>query len=85
MSMVNVSPKGQLVIPAYLRKKYGIKAPGRAIITEKDGQIVIIPAPSDPIKEARGMLKAKKSLTKSHATYVQEEHRLEENHEQQLP
>jgi len=85
MTIVNVSPKGQLVIPSHLRRKYGIKAPGRAFITEKEGQIVIVPAPTDPVAESRGMLKAKQSLTKMHAAYKQDERKLEETHERRLP
>ncbi|WP_257611998.1 AbrB/MazE/SpoVT family DNA-binding domain-containing protein, partial [Neomoorella thermoacetica] len=52
--MVKISAKGQLVIPALLRRKYGLQAPGRALIIEKEGQIIITPAPSDPVIEARG-------------------------------
>ncbi|MGI9860460.1 AbrB/MazE/SpoVT family DNA-binding domain-containing protein [Moorella naiadis] len=85
MPMVKISAKGQLVIPALLRRKYGLQAPGRALIIEKEGQIIITPAPSDPVIEARGMLKGKPSLTSTYASYKQEERRLEEKHEQRLP
>lgn len=44
MPTLRASQKGQLVIPAYLRRKYGIQAPGRAVITEKDGKIIVVPA-----------------------------------------
>lgn len=85
MAIVKISPKGQMVIPSNLRQKYGIQAPGRALITEKEGQIVIVPAPADPVTGARGMLKSKQSLTKEHTRYKQEERRLEETHERRLP
>jgi len=85
MSTVMISTKGQIVIPSHLRQKYGIKAPGRALITEKDGQIVIVPLPTDPIVGARGMLKSDQSLAESQAAYKQEERRLEEDHEERLP
>ncbi|WP_258359446.1 AbrB/MazE/SpoVT family DNA-binding domain-containing protein [Moorella sulfitireducens] len=85
MPTVKVSAKGQVVIPAQLRQKYGLQAPGRAIITEKEGQIVITPAPVDPVKDARGMLKGKQSLIKTHTAYKREERKLEEDHERQLP
>jgi len=81
MPTVKISGKGQLVIPSHLRKKYGIQAPGRAMVTESEGRIVIIPAPDDPVAGARGMLKSKRSLTKTHASYKQKERKLEENHE----
>jgi AbrB family looped-hinge helix DNA binding protein len=85
MPTVKISAKGQVVIPSYLRRKHGIQAPGRALITEKNGKIVIIPAPADPVAGARGMLKSKQSLTKEHAVYKREERKLEEDHEQRLP
>ncbi len=85
MSTVMISTKGQIVIPSHLRQKYGIKAPGRALITEKDGQIVIVPLPADPIVGARGMLKSDHSLAESQAAYKQEERQLEEDHEERLP
>ncbi|KYH32538.1 AbrB/MazE/SpoVT family DNA-binding domain-containing protein [Neomoorella mulderi] len=85
MPTVKISAKGQVVIPAHLRQKYGLQARGRAIITEKEGQIIITPAPADPVRGARGMLKAKQSLTKTHAAYKREERKLEEDHERQLP
>ena len=84
MPTVKISAKGQMVIPSYLRRKYGIQAPGRALVTEKDGQIIIISAPADSVAGARGMLKSKQSLTKTHTAYKQEEHKLEEAHERRL-
>lgn len=85
MAIIKISPKGQLVIPSYLRKKYGLQAPGRALITEREGQIIIVPVPVDLVTGARGMLKAKRTLTKTHAAYKQEERKLEETHERRLP
>lgn len=85
MPIIRVSQKGQLVIPAYLRRKYGIQAPGRAMIAENDGKIVIAPAPSDPVSGGRGMLKAEKRLAETHDAYKREESELEEIHERNLP
>lgn len=58
-----VSAKGWVVIPAPLRRKYGIE-PGMMVeIEDADGKIVIFPGSRDPIKEARGMLAGGPSLT----------------------
>lgn len=57
MGSVLVSKKGQVVIPAPLRKKYGIEPATKVEITEIDNKICIIPLPDSPIKGARGMLK----------------------------
>jgi AbrB family looped-hinge helix DNA binding protein len=65
MSVVKVSQKGQIVIPSPLRKKYGIHPQSEVLITEMNGKIVIIPMLKDPVKEARGLLKGGRSLTKA--------------------
>lgn len=58
-----VSAKGWVVIPARLRRKYGIE-PGTIVeIEDADGKIVVFPRVKDPIKDARGMLAGGPSLT----------------------
>lgn len=52
-----ISSKGQIVIPAALREKYGLKANSLIRVMEMDGHIAVIPIPEDPIKAARGMLR----------------------------
>ena len=61
MSIVQVSTKGQIVIPAELRKKHNIEARGRVEVIEVDNEIVIIPLASDPVLAARGFINLKKS------------------------
>jgi antitoxin PrlF len=39
-----VSPKGQITLPAGLRKKYGIEPGGLVNLVEKDGRLVLAPA-----------------------------------------
>ncbi len=77
MGAIKVTQKGQVVIPAEFRKKYGIKAPGQVLIAEREGHLVIMPMPDDPVAGARGMLKPKEPLAVSHAAYKEEEMRLE--------
>jgi len=58
-----VSAKGWVVIPASLRKKYGIK-PGMTVeIEDGDGKIIIFPGVKDPIEEGYGLLAGGPSLT----------------------
>ena len=52
-----VSPKGQVVIPADLREKYGLDQGTRATWTEEEGRLVLTPMTALRIKEIRGFLK----------------------------
>jgi AbrB family looped-hinge helix DNA binding protein len=58
--------KGQVIIPASLRKKFDIQKGTRVAIMEGEGRVILIkPLPDDPIEASRGMLKGKTSLTKA--------------------
>ncbi|MCL6612574.1 MAG: AbrB/MazE/SpoVT family DNA-binding domain-containing protein [Peptococcaceae bacterium] len=73
--MINkVSSKGQIVIPAHLRAKYGIKANSVVKVTEMDGHIAVVPIPEDPIKAARGMLRGGRPAAR-HMTEIRQEER----------
>jgi AbrB family looped-hinge helix DNA binding protein len=61
MSIVQVSPKGQIVIPANLRKKYNIGPRDKVEVIEFNDEIVIVPIDKDPIKTARGFLNLDRS------------------------
>ncbi len=64
MRTVKTLAKGQLVIPAGLRKKYHI-TPGTALqIFEYGGVIHLVPPVADPIKAALGCLPKRPSLAK---------------------
>ena len=63
MMKAKVSAKGWVVIPAVLRKRFGIK-PGTSIIFQEAGErIVLIPGTKDPVDEFYGKLAGKMSLT----------------------
>ena len=56
MNAVKVLAKGQIVIPASLRKKYNIR-PGRMLkLFEYGDTIYMTPQDDDPVKKARGSL-----------------------------
>jgi AbrB family looped-hinge helix DNA binding protein len=54
--MATVSSKGQIVIPAALRKKFRIKKGTRLAVGERDGQITLTPNPYDALRALRGSL-----------------------------
>lgn len=60
-----VSSKGWVVIPAEIRKRYGIK-PGQEVqfIPEKD-HLTLVPAMEDPVHQTSGKYKGKTSLVKA--------------------
>ncbi len=63
MSTSRVTEKGQVIIPAKLRKKYDIRKGTRVMITEAEGGVIQLkPIPDDPVAASRGILKGKTSL-----------------------
>jgi AbrB family looped-hinge helix DNA binding protein len=63
MESVRVLAKGQIVIPAALRKKYGI-APGAELGIFEYGRLIhIVPPSEDPVASAMGCLPDQPSLT----------------------
>jgi len=63
MMKAKVSAKGWVVIPAVLRKRFGIE-PGTLVeFQEKGERIVLIPGTKDPVDEFYGKLAGKISLT----------------------
>ena len=73
MIVTQVSPKGQILIPKAIREKYGVKPGSKVQILEKSGDLVIKPAPEDPIAEACGFLEGNFSLTEE----LRKEHKKE--------
>ena len=60
-----VSAKGWIVIPAALRRRYGL-TPGTLVIFQEAGdKIIVIPQVSDPIDELYGKLAGGPSLTEA--------------------
>ena len=54
-----VTSKGQVVVPARLRRKFGIKAGTRLNFQEESGRIVVQPVTREYISSFRGILKLK--------------------------
>jgi len=71
---VRISTKGQIVLPAELRKKYDIEAGKEVEILDFGGEIVIVPVPET---KGRGFVKFKRRLDEVIAEYKEEEKRKE--------
>ncbi len=63
MESAYVTSKGQLVVPARLRRKYGIKAGTKICFIERDGEIVFRPITREYIRSVCGMFKTDISMT----------------------
>jgi AbrB family looped-hinge helix DNA binding protein len=57
MQKVTISEKGQIVLPAALRRRYGLQKGDRLAVEEADGAIVLHPMPRHPLLALRGRLK----------------------------
>ncbi len=57
-----VTIKGQIVIPASLRRKYGIKNGTKIIVTDIGDAIVLKPVTEQYLKNLQGSLKGKGGL-----------------------
>ncbi len=62
MSTVKTLAKGQIVIPAEMRKKYHIEPGTELQIMEYGGIIYLVPPVDDPVKAAQGSLPSRPSL-----------------------
>ena len=49
--------KGKILIPALLRRKYGIKKGTRIHVSEENGRIILRPITPDLVRRLRGSLK----------------------------
>jgi AbrB family looped-hinge helix DNA binding protein len=57
-----VTTKGQLVIPARLRRRFGIKKGTMVTFTELGGRIIVQPVTREFIRGLRGSLKGEPSV-----------------------
>ena len=65
MESAYVTSKGQLVVPARLRRKYGIKPGTKICFLERDHEIVFQPVTKEYVRSVCGMLKSDASMTKA--------------------
>ena len=65
METAYVTSKGQLVVPARLRRRYGIKPGTKVLFIERDNQILIQPVTKEYIRSVCGLLKSETSVTQA--------------------
>ena len=65
MPIITTNEKGQVVIPADIRKRYHIVKGTKLAIFEKGNDIIIRTLLRDPVKDARGFFKEGKSALHS--------------------
>jgi len=75
---VRLSRKGWIVIPAALRKKYGLKPGEEVRVVDYGGVLAIVPVVPDPIHAGAGLLRGDDSLAQA----MVEEHRREREHDE---
>jgi len=73
MPVVKTTPKGQIVIPATIRAKFGITGGSRVEVREEAGRIIVVPLLADPVHQARGMFKGGASALKALAALRKKE------------
>ena len=73
MEVVQVSPKGQILIPKRIRERCGVKPGSKVLLFESKEGLLIKPAPENPIEAACGFIEGDFSLTKD----LIQEHRSE--------
>ncbi len=61
MPIVNTSSKGQIVIPAKLRRKYSIVQGTRLNVVDGDGEIILRPVLQDAVNQAKGLFRGGQS------------------------
>lgn len=65
MAVVTSTVKGQIVIPAHIRRKFNIKRGSRVNIYDEGNRIIVEPLPEDPVEKGRGILKTRGRILKA--------------------
>jgi AbrB family looped-hinge helix DNA binding protein len=60
---LEISKKGQLLIPKYYRDRSGIKPGSKVALTAEPQRLIVSVLPEDPVEAACGFLKGGPSLT----------------------
>jgi AbrB family looped-hinge helix DNA binding protein len=77
---VTVSAKGQLVIPAAIRKRHHLTPGTQVQLLDLGREIIIVPVPKDAFEASWGMLKGSGLTVKEFLRWRREERRRENAH-----
>lgn len=80
MKKTTITKKGQVVIPADVRRRHNIRAGQRFLVQDLGNEIRLIPLKVLSIKEASGWLKTTKKVSE----LLKEARKLEKEHETKL-
>ncbi len=64
MEESTITSKGQIVVPAKLRRRYGLKPGTKVYFIERDQEILFQPVTREYLKSVHGMLTSETSMTK---------------------
>jgi AbrB family looped-hinge helix DNA binding protein len=64
MEAATMTSKGQIVVPAKLRKRYGLKPGTKVYFIERDQEILFQPVTKEYLHSVHGMLTSETSATK---------------------
>jgi AbrB family looped-hinge helix DNA binding protein len=84
MKQTKVSVRGQTVIPQEIREELGIKPNSRLAWSARNGAIIAIPIPEDPVAASIGILAGKGFTLKDFLKERQKERELERRREARL-
>lgn len=56
---IRMSSKGQVVLPAEVRRKYGLTAGAELELVDAGDHLVVMPTVKDPVARLRGLLAAR--------------------------
>ncbi|MGH7319661.1 MAG: AbrB/MazE/SpoVT family DNA-binding domain-containing protein [Candidatus Rokuibacteriota bacterium] len=62
---LTVSEKGWVVIPVALRRKYDLHPGAEVSVVDYGGVLALVPTLAKPVRQAAGMLKGTRSLTRA--------------------
>ena len=79
MAVLQMSKKGQILIPRKLRERVGLKVGAPVQVIEEPHQLILKAVPADPIAAATGFLGIKASLTRD----LLQEHKAEARRERE--
>jgi AbrB family looped-hinge helix DNA binding protein len=63
VAILQISKKGQILIPRKLRERAGLKPGSSVQVIGEEHQLILTPVPEDPIAAATGFLNIEESLT----------------------
>ena len=64
MEESTITSKGQIVVPARLRRRYGLKPGTKIYFIERNNEIIFQPLTKETIRSVHGLLASQNSVTK---------------------